>query len=373
MLDPVTVQQTGAMPARNPLCLELEFTVDVGPNHLFIKPQQRRITGAAMGIVTGKTGGTWLIGGAVALDVLGVPGETFVAEDAGPAMTPVAEGIGCLALGQAVDHVVILLQQPPVIGTMGPLGGIGIVATVAVVAAYLGDLVGALLAGGVGRDQADYEGAAPFGLHRVKRGVGDLEFGLFAAAVGRQIGTVAVAFVAQLIFVLNVGDEISDPLPLQAAKRLVLFHHVRVMTIDTLGVAGSIDDFLGQGLAIAMNAGAGQNRVVIGLAQLIGDVGHLTETNILEIASLYHLIPGRTRSVTGQTDIFLPINGHSHSAMAGPTGLGHQREVAVRTTEHTTPGNGSRSARWHQQQADAQQGQPPTKKVSIINESGFQG
>lgn len=108
MLDPVAVEQAAAMAAGHPLRLELEFAIGVGAHHLFTEPQQRRITGTAMGVMTGKTGGARLIGGTVALDMQGVPGETFVAEDAGAAVTAVAEGIGGLALGQTVDHVVVV-------------------------------------------------------------------------------------------------------------------------------------------------------------------------------------------------------------------------------------------------------------------------
>lgn len=218
---------------------------------------------------------------------------------------------------------------------MGAFGSIGIVAAVTVAAGNLGNFVGPLLAGGVRRFQTDDEGAAALGLHRMKGRICGLEFRLLAGAVGRKVGAVAMALVAEFVLILQISDEISDPLPFQAAKGLVLLHHVRVMTVDTLGMAGGVDNFFGQGFTVAMNARDGQNRVIVGFAQFVGDIRHWAKTDVLEVTTLHHLVPVGTSPVTGQTAPLFPIDGHGHAAVAGLTGFGQQCLITMGTDKNT--------------------------------------
>ena len=66
-----------------------------------------------MSIMTGKTGGAWLITAWVAENMAGMIRKTFIAENTAAAMATVAECIGVSSFRASILHFVMIDQKSP--------------------------------------------------------------------------------------------------------------------------------------------------------------------------------------------------------------------------------------------------------------------
>lgn len=220
-----------------------------------------------MGIVTGHARCPGLAAGTVPLNVLGMKGEAFIVEDTGPIVALVTERISIITLGAAILLLVIILEQTAKPGTMRSFGAVFVIAAVTVGAGDHRDVVGIIFARRIRGLEADDKRLFSLGQDRVEGRVGCPELFRFVRGTLRQIGTGRVAFKAEFVLIDDFSNQISDPPPLHAGEGAPLLGNVGIVTINTFGVAGGVDQLLGENFTRTVGAAHIKDRMAVGLAQ----------------------------------------------------------------------------------------------------------
>jgi hypothetical protein len=198
-----------------------------------------------------------------------------------------------------------------------------------VVAGNLGNIPGILLAGHVWGLEADHVSVGPLPFNGMKRRVGGFELRMLVRGPGRQIGTLGMAFVTELIFRIDLCNKITDPPARYPAEGNSRFDQMRIMTVDTLGMSRDANALLGKRFILTMNATDAENGMRIRLAQFRFNVRQDKIISLAHITPPNHLVSTGCDPMTGKTDGLLTGDLHGHSSMASPAGLRQDGNVGM--------------------------------------------
>lgn len=221
---------------------------------------------------------------------------------------------------------------------MGAIRRIGIITAVTIGTFYDRNIIVGPFSFAVGTQQADYRKVSPFTLHRMEGRIVRGELDPFVGGPDRQVGTVAMAQIAQFVFFGYGGVEVADPLSPDPGIDVVTGNVMGVVAIDTYGMARCCGVRFGQDLTGAVDILAIKDRMPVVLGKILADI------LCLDVAHDHLFRTLIKRTVTGKAFIRSTAVTEIETNMTGSTAIGQQITVKV---VRLGPGNGKNQRGCH--------------------------